>query len=340
MEGLISVIVPVYNVESYLGKCLDSIVEQSYQNLQIILVDDGATDSSGQICDEYAARDGRIQVIHKPNGGLSSARNAGLDSARGQFIAFVDSDDFIARDMYEQLHRAAVENNADIAVCAYYHYNEKQGSIREIPHKLDAPFNKSLDEDSAALTLAPYAWNKLYRRESFPNFYFPESLVYEDIATVYPLMSRAKKITIVDKPLYYYLISRENSIKDGDQNNLQMLDALSRCNEYFQNTGQFDALEDALRAANLHHIKLRLAEFSRYKDLRLKLNFAYRAMRHMNSFFVSWTKDPAISPKRGYLFLKGKLLKTKPDTPVFVPLPQETPATAEKTEIGMQNAQI
>ena len=117
MTDLVSVIVPIYKVEKYLGKCVDSIINQTYKNLEIILVDDGSPDNSGKICDEYAKKDNRIKVIHKENGGLSSARNAGLDVATGEFIAFVDSDDRIHLDFVEKLYRAIKEENADIASC-------------------------------------------------------------------------------------------------------------------------------------------------------------------------------------------------------------------------------
>ena len=119
-EPKISVIVPVYKVEPYLRKCLDSIVNQTYRNLEIILVDDGSPDNCGAICDEYAAGDGRIRVIHQENGGVSSARNAGLSAVTGEWVGWVDSDDWIEPDMYEYLLKNALEQNADIAVCSHY----------------------------------------------------------------------------------------------------------------------------------------------------------------------------------------------------------------------------
>ena len=118
-QPLISVIVPVYNVENYLPRCLDSIINQTYTNLEILLVDDGATDNSGKLCDEYAQKDNRIRVFHKENGGVSSARNMGLDNATGEYIAFVDSDDYIDKCMYEIMLNSSVQNNADIVVCGY-----------------------------------------------------------------------------------------------------------------------------------------------------------------------------------------------------------------------------
>ena len=129
MDSLVSVIVPVYKVEKYLSKCLDSIVNQTYKNLEIILVDDGSPDNSGKICDEYAQKDSRIKVIHKENGGLSSARNAGLDIATGEYIAFADSDDSVHLDFVEKLYRAIKEENADIACCSVEDFIEDKNKI-------------------------------------------------------------------------------------------------------------------------------------------------------------------------------------------------------------------
>ncbi len=120
MEDLISVIVPVYNVEAYLDRCMHSVLNQTYQNLEILLIDDGSTDGSPALCDAYATRDRRIKVLHKPNGGLSDARNAGLALAQGAYIGYVDSDDWIEPDMYASLHRACVDNHAQLAVCRYF----------------------------------------------------------------------------------------------------------------------------------------------------------------------------------------------------------------------------
>lgn len=130
-KDLISVIVPVYKVERYLCRCVDSIIAQTYTNLQIILVDDGSPDGSGAICDDYAAKDPRITVIHKENGGLSDARNAGLGAARGSYIGFVDSDDYISVDMYEKLYKAIVACNADMSVCNFRYVDENGNNMEE-----------------------------------------------------------------------------------------------------------------------------------------------------------------------------------------------------------------
>ena len=170
----VSVIVPVYNVEKYLKQCLDSIVDQTLEDLEIVLVDDGSVDSSGTICDEYAKKDSRIEVIHKANGGLSDARNVGISKAKGRYIGFVDSDDYIKEDMYEILLNLIKKYDADVSICNLYDVidgNEcirnKENGIREYS-RLDILKEVLLDKN-----IQSYAWNKLYEKELFDEIKYP-----------------------------------------------------------------------------------------------------------------------------------------------------------------------
>lgn len=201
---LISVIVPVYNVEPYLERCIESIVDQTYQNWQMILVDDGSMDQSGSICDRYAGKDDRIQVIHKTNGGLSDARNCGIEKADGQYIAFVDSDDFVQKDFlkvqYENLARAG----ADMAICSYQNYCSEQDMGCDTENHVCI-----LQEDiTSQLYLNPgvaiVAWNKLYRRELWNGVRYPAGRLHEDEAVIHELLTSCSKIVISDAKLYYY----------------------------------------------------------------------------------------------------------------------------------------
>ena len=176
MAKKISVIVPVYKVEPYLSRCLDSIINQTYRNLEIILVDDGSPDRCGEICDEYARQDSRIRVIHKANGGLSDARNHGIDVAIGDYIAFVDSDDYIATDMYEKMLARLELDNSDMVVCNYYRFDEgsappKDGYI-QLPDRVltqDEAFDFYLQIGGDYVS----AWNKLYKRTIFDDLRYP-----------------------------------------------------------------------------------------------------------------------------------------------------------------------
>lgn len=212
MQKLISIIVPVYNVEKYLDKCIDSIINQTYKNIEIILVDDGSTDKSGDICDKAQNKDKRIKVIHKANGGLSDARNAGLRIAKGDLIGFVDSDDYIKEDMFETLYNLIEKHNANISIVSYYElYNEKLIAVKE--SKEVEEFNKieAIKELLIDNKIQSYAWNKLFKKELFKNLEFPVNKNFEDIATTLLLFERADKIVLLQKPEYFY-VRREDSI--------------------------------------------------------------------------------------------------------------------------------
>ena len=208
----ISVIVPIYNTEKYLARCIESILCQTYTNLEIILVDDGSTDKSGDICDFYARKDNRVKVVHKENGGAAAARNFALNMVTGQYIGFVDSDDYTDIEMYQKLYEKAKQENADIVVCGYYGVQEQNGQFRHFQKGNLQEFDKSLQENPRLLYMnSTYAWNKLYRRELFlkTGIRYPKGCLYEDMAVTWTLFLHANKISKVDEPLYYYILKRE-----------------------------------------------------------------------------------------------------------------------------------
>ena len=209
----ISVIVPVYNVEYYLKQCLDSIVNQTYRNLEIILVDDGSTDSSGDICDEYAQIDARIKVIHKENGGLSSARNAGLDvcTSGGELIAFVDSDDFLAEGMYPAMLSKALQQDFDLVVCDL-NYVFPGGRLQLASCNLSQDIFTEEEIRKSMISLYPAAWNKIYHRRLFTNgLSFQKGVWFEDVEFLYRLFPSLHSIGVVKQPFYQY-VQREGAI--------------------------------------------------------------------------------------------------------------------------------
>ena len=208
----ISVIVPIYKVEQYLTRCVDSILGQTYQNLEVILVDDGSPDRCGEICDEYQSKDSRVRVIHKENGGLSSARNAGLDIATGEYVGFIDSDDRIDPEMYETMVSRMQADHARIVCCGRYDvYGEKTvvGLCPTESKVLDAAGYFSVL--FAAKETDVSACDKLYQRELFENIRYPVGEINEDAAVICPLVHSAQTIAMLDRPMYYYY-HRENSI--------------------------------------------------------------------------------------------------------------------------------
>lgn len=202
----ISIIVPVYNVEKYLKKCVDSILAQTFQNFELILVDDGSWDGCGDICDSYQRQDFRVRVIHKPNGGLSDARNAGIDAAQGRYLGFIDSDDYISEDMYEMLHRLIVQENADVAACSMYHCYYDHIEPPKVPEEcmvVDSEQAIAMMLESKKVSVN--AVNKLYKREMFHKVRYPVGKLSEDAFVVVELFAQAKKVVISTVPKYYYV---------------------------------------------------------------------------------------------------------------------------------------
>lgn len=211
-EKLISIIIPVYNVSKYLDRCMGCIVNQTYKNLEIILVDDGSKDDSGDKCDTWVKTDNRISVIHKQNGGLSSARNTGLDIARGEYIMFVDSDDVLALDIVENLYIKCIQNNSDISICEVKHvFGEEKVTYDEEDHCRVFEPEEAIIEMWYQKSFLPSAWGKLYKRELFKKIRFTENRLFEDIDIMHELFWESKKIVYSTARLYGY-VHRENSI--------------------------------------------------------------------------------------------------------------------------------
>lgn len=291
MKSLISVIVPVYKVESYLDDCVVSLINQSYKNLEIILVDDGSPDNCPKMCDNWAEKDNRIKVIHKKNGGLSSARNAGLDIAKGDYIAFVDSDDFIILTMYEKMIRVLNNNDVDFVACKVNCFIEKTKTFKPFMEGHDF-YKITKDqiiqkEQYQKLILSTQiesaAWNKLYKKSFINKLRFKEKRYYEDYLFIYQLSKFMTRMYYMAQPFYNYRI-RENSIctslnhlEDWEKNfteikydlisnkDLNLLDSLSlaeirfhqnACKIFVNNDELFDYHRRQMKDVNINKTKL------------------------------------------------------------------------------------
>lgn len=207
-QSLISIIVPVYNAEQYLEKCLDSILAQTYSELEIILVDDGSTDTSGTICDAYAARDSRIIVHHQKNTGQAGARNYGLDIAKGEYIGFVDSDDWVAPEMYETMLACLLRHQADVVVCS--RFSVRGGNIKQ-SFGTNVAEETVMDTEEAVRRFLTYraidssVWDKLYKRSCVQKVRFPLGYICEDVPFVYEVLANSARVVHCAKPLYYWL---------------------------------------------------------------------------------------------------------------------------------------
>lgn len=218
MQDLITLIIPVYMVESYLDRCLSSIVRQTYENLEIILVDDGSKDSCPAICDRWAKKDKRIRVIHRENGGLSAARNSGIEAAQGEYLAFVDSDDFVSEEFIEALYQACKRTKSQIAQCRYeYVDGDVMTKDREEVTEPTEVFSgkemiKGMSWRDGAYNVV--AWNKLYHKSVFEGVRYPEGRIHEDEATTHKLFYQAEQVAFVYRYLYGYYTGGTSITRD------------------------------------------------------------------------------------------------------------------------------
>lgn len=231
---LISVIVPVYKVEAYLDRCVQSIVDQTYQNLEIILVDDGSPDNCGAMCDAWAAKDSRIKVIHKENGGLSDARNAGIAIANGEYIGFIDSDDWIDLSFFQVLIDLSIQTSADISECNFI---KTSGDIPYIEYSNEITLcnaEEALEKHISITMFKQVVWNKLYRR-NIVHCLFEKGKYHEDEFWTYQIIAVCQNLAHIDRPMYFYF-QREDSIM-GEGYSIKRLDALEakiRRNEFIK----------------------------------------------------------------------------------------------------------
>ncbi|PXV90159.1 glycosyl transferase family 2 [Lachnotalea glycerini] len=251
MNELISVIVPVYKVEQYIRRCVDSIINQSYSDLEIILVDDESPDGCPEICEEYSQRDERIKVIHQKNKGLSGARNAGIDLARGEYIAFVDSDDFLAMDFIQILYQAIKKSNSDIAMCKYEYV---KGDYLTQSHKAGESYvytgvqmiEKMYSPDGAFFVVA---WNKIYKKDLFDQVRYPNGRIHEDEATTHRLYYAAKQAVFVDWFLYGYFVGGESiTRKKFNRNRLDWAWSVEQRLNFLEEKGLNEILPIAIRS--------------------------------------------------------------------------------------------
>lgn len=288
----ISIIVPVYKVEKYLSRCIDSILAQTYTNIEIILVDDGSPDNCDKICDEYAKKDNRIKVIHKNNGGLSDARNAGLEIASGDYIGFVDSDDYIKEDMYQKLLKACIDNNAQLSICGRYDVFENE----IIPSFSFSGFKiwNSKEAIENLLTwnnLDSSACDKLFNKQLFKKLRFPVGKYNEDIFVMTNILHEVNKIVHIGESMYYYC-HRPNSITTEifSEKKMDLLDASQKVLDFV--IDKYPSLK--LQAKSFHYKGIIfLLSILQTKQTKKQYQNSYKMLRKLlikNLFYILLSK--------------------------------------------------
>lgn len=324
-KPLITVIIPVYQVEKYLRRAVDSVLQQTYTNLEIILVDDGSKDGCGDICDEYASREARVRTIHKENGGLSDARNAGLDVAGGDYIAFLDSDDYYAPFFIEVLYREICRGEAEVVVCKYVVTDaflpsegpdfsvvkdnyEKGQYCREVFGREQMLLNQydALCKDATYFIVA---WNKLYKASLWKGIRFPKGKIHEDEATIYRIFDKIQTGIYINIPMYAYFtlpdsITRARFRKER----LQWFDGLDDRIRFFEKKGEVQCVKAALRsradAAIRYYYPLKEACPRAGKEKRRLKNYVRDALYRDKRGDLQERKFLPLSTRAGYrLFL-------------------------------------
>ena len=278
MKPQITVIVPIYKVELYLRRCLDSIVSQTYQNLEIILVDDGSPDNCGKICDEYAEKDDRIRVIHQKNAGLGFARNSGLEICTGEYIMFVDSDDYLSTDCVEVLYKKLFNDNSDMVVGNYSEVYD-DGTAQKGYYQCCYDCVMSRDDvlkNFSSHILPVTAWAKLYRREIFKNIAYPSIRCAEDIWVFSDVLEQCQQIAFSSKTVYFYFLRSDSIMHSLDQGRmLDLINANLRFVKYLLEKG---CLKTASKfyarcvdcALSLEKMNDRLKFFKQYFDRKIR----------------------------------------------------------------------
>ena len=306
---LLSIIVPVYKVENYLPKCIDSILAQTFTDFELILVEDGSPDDCPALCDATAEKDARVRVIHQKNGGLSAARNAGLDAARGAWIGFVDSDDYIAPEMYEVLYKAVQSTGADLALCDYAEVDEAGTPCPQMHVSLSGGelTGQELLKRASGL-MVQLAWNKLYRRAIFTQLRYPEGKLNEDLFLIPEVCLQIQKAVVVPKALYYY-VQRGGSIMSGNKT-LRHFDAAEAAQRYWDclvENAAYDALANAA--------KFTMGSVSRvYRQLSPALRKAPRSREMLRMQFEVVNRTRRYCAVPGGLWLQSWLLWHFPQT--------------------------
>lgn len=319
-KPLLSVVVPVYNVEKYVERAVNSICTQTLTDMEIILVDDGSKDQSGKLCDEFAKKDSRIRVIHKENGGLSSARNAGIELASGKYIAFVDSDDWIDPEMYAVLTGLLEKNQADLAICSYKEVSEGENPTPakgegEITLWQEQEALQVFIEENEAYNIQNAAWNKVYKRRLMGELRFPEGKLFEDIAYTTKLIARSQKTVYTNQPFYNYVVNRSGSIMNQRINERIFTDQIPLYMEkrqFLQEIGR----EDLVQIHNLffykrlllHYMELQKHKPENYEVLSKKL---IQLLKKEKTNIKKAYNSPAANAnekKRMELFLKSPKL--------------------------------
>lgn len=317
----VSIIVPIYNVQIYLRECLESLINQAFDDYEIILINDGSTDNSGTIAEEYENNYKNIILINTMNSGLSSARNTGIKNANGEYLVFVDSDDYVSSDYISSLYNSIIKDDSDIAICSFERIKNSENEIEIIELNENISYtNIDILENILSGTLQCHAWNKMYKRELFllNKIDYPIGKLYEDISTLIKLVIKSKRISFINKPLYKYRI-REGSItyRKGKKEAKDYIYAIDDVNRIIKSCGLMDKLSKELINFNIMYSLGVLDIISVYTQYSNTKFYNEYKKRFKNDYFdysiieVLNTEQILHKVKRDFILFKFRLLCLK-----------------------------
>ncbi|WP_067040107.1 glycosyltransferase family 2 protein [Methanobrevibacter sp. YE315] len=279
----ISIVIPCYNMEKLVAKCISSIKNQSYTNFEAIFVDDGSQDSTEKVIKENIKDDERMKYVYKENGGLSSARNFGLEISTGKYICFIDSDDYIDKDYLMELYNNLIENDSDISICYFYRVYDKKTELNKVK------------EGFYNLVRFPAAWNKLYKTSLFKenDISFPLGKWYEDLGTFPKLLMKSKKISIVKKPLYYYIQHSSSIMHTYDDRIYQIYDITETNEDFAKKNDIFNKYYDELEYINVYHILVGTVYRSSFRD-DFNADTIKEMVNYVNEKYPNWHENKGI----------------------------------------------
>ncbi|MCM1371292.1 MAG: glycosyltransferase [Clostridium sp.] len=290
----VSIIVPVYNVEKYLDKCLNSLINQTLRDIEIIIVNDGTKDNSQVIIDKYVEKDKRIKSYIKENGGLSDARNYGMKYAIGEYIGFVDSDDYVENDMFEKMYNKAVSNNFDIVTCDLNYVYDKK--IKRCSCNINNDLLNKEDIKKNMIYIYPTAWNKIYKKSKFSHFDFKKGVWYEDVEFMYRILPYISSIGVVHETLYQY-VQRPGAISKTYNN--KIYDTISNWNgliEYYKTNDLYDIYYNELEFCYVRYLYANfikgLLKIRNYEEFICGVNLS---IKNVNSNFPNYKKNKYIN---------------------------------------------
>lgn len=301
---LISAIIPIYNVETYLSDCIESVLKQTYTNMEIILIDDGSTDQSGQICDQFAERDKRIIVIHQKNQGIAVVRNRGVQEAKGKYLFWIDSDDYISETIVEELYKNLKNTNADMSICNYTQGSERTYAFQKMDGNIELfGYEEGLEriyESHKFSFIMAASWAKLIKKSLYNGLEYPDGKIFEDIYMSHKLIRNCRKIVYTDKVMYYYYQWPESIL--GKKLYIEKLDYLGAFEErihFFHELGLLE-LEEKARLQYLHAL---MWEYSRAKDILHNKDMVKHIKKEYRKHYTFGTENKQIAHEtKRYMF--------------------------------------